>query len=147
MSILYNTTLFYPEKPILELSGRMLGLKKAKYGNFHYYTMDGENFDSIAEYRRWRYLIQAQDDGEIQELERQPRYQLNEKHKYIGDFRYKKNGKTFVEDVKSYELMLPKKFQEIRILLQNKHQTKFLVIPIRWILSSHEVVSSLPLNS
>ncbi len=96
---------------------------RAKYGNKRL-TIDGVTWDSKREYQRWLALRQAEKDGLISDLERQPKYELVPaiKEKYIkhlktkdkvcertaqlpitytADFRYIKDGKTVVEDVKA----------------------------------------------
>lgn len=67
-------------------------------------------FDSTVERDRYLHLCLLERAGEISDLELQPEYVLlngfkrngkaHRGEKYIGDFRYKKNGKTVVEDVK-----------------------------------------------
>lgn len=74
-------------------------------------TVDGIRFDSKAEMRRYQELLLLQRGGYIHQLELQPPFVLIEpftdshghKHrgvKYIGDFAYKENGRTVVEDCK-----------------------------------------------
>ena len=59
-------------------------------------------FDSKAERFRGEELRLRQLDGEIADLEYQPRYPLSKSPKvtYVADFRYRENGKIVVEDVK-----------------------------------------------
>ena len=67
-------------------------------------------YDSVKEYNRWYELCLLQKAGKIHELRRQIRIPIqeafvynNEKINaidYVADFRYTKNGKTVVEDVK-----------------------------------------------
>ncbi len=96
---------------------------RAKYGNKRL-TIDGVTWDSKREYQRWLALRQAEKDGLISELERQPKYELvpaiKEKYvkhlktkdkvcertaqlpiTYTADFRYIKDGNVVVEDVKA----------------------------------------------
>ncbi len=96
---------------------------RAKYGNKRL-TIDGVTWDSKREYQRWLVLRQAEKDGLISDLERQPKYELvpaiketyikhlKTKDKvcertaqlpitYTADFRYIKDGNTVVEDVKA----------------------------------------------
>lgn len=74
-------------------------------------TMDGFCFASKAEMHRYWELLQLQRAGHIHELELQPPFVLVEpftdshghKHrgvKYIGDFAYKEQGQSVVEDCK-----------------------------------------------
>lgn len=70
-------------------------------------------FDSIAESKRYKELKLLERAGEIQDLELQPRFLLQEAFKkngkayrkieYIADFKYIENGKTVVEDVKGMQ--------------------------------------------
>ncbi len=94
---------------------------KSKYGS-RKITVDGINFDSQKEAKRWYELRLLERAGAIQNLQRQVKYVLipaqyeflgytktgKEKKKcierecaYIADFVYKENGKTVVEDTKS----------------------------------------------
>lgn len=96
---------------------------RAKYGNKRL-TIDGVTWDSKREYQRWLVLRQAEKDGLISDLERQPKFELvpaiketyvkhlKTKDKvcertiqlsvtYIADFAYIKDGKRVVEDVKA----------------------------------------------
>ncbi len=107
-------------------------MSRAKYGNKRL-TIDGVTWDSKREYQRWLVLRQAEKDGLISDLERQPKYELvpaiKEKYvkhlktkdkecertaqlpiAYTADFRYIKDGKVIVEDVKASKYMLPKEF-------------------------------------
>lgn len=80
--------------------------KTSKYGN-HKVEVDGITFDSKKEANRYRELKMMERAGEIQGLELQPVFDLIPKQdgeravRYLGDFRYTKEGKTVVEDVKS----------------------------------------------
>ena len=68
-------------------------------------------FDSVKEARRYKELALLERAGEIQNLELQPRFLLQEgfkknnkkwrKLEYVADFKYIENGKTIIEDVKS----------------------------------------------
>lgn len=70
-------------------------------------------FDSIAESRRYKELALLEKDGEIENLQLQPKFLLQESFKkngktyrkieYIADFMYKEKGKVIVEDVKGKE--------------------------------------------
>lgn len=98
-------------------------LKRAKYGN-RKLVIDNVTWDSKREYQRWLVLRQAVSDGLISDLERQPKFELIPaiketyvKHlktkdkvcertvqlacSYTADFRYIKDGKVVVEDVKA----------------------------------------------
>jgi len=88
----------------------------SKYGNRKCkLTIDGQSmtFDSVAERTRAIELVEMRDAGCIDGLIFQPafilqdRFEHNGKHhraiKYVADFRYIKNKKTIVEDVKGME--------------------------------------------
>ena len=100
-----------------------LGGKRPKYGNKRV-EYNGEKFDSKRELNRYLYLLQAQREGKISNLERQVRFELlppvleeyevqlktktvtktRTKQRavtYACDFRYVKDNETIVEDVKS----------------------------------------------
>lgn len=72
--------------------------------------VDDYIFDSIQESRRYKELKLLLKSGQIQDLELQPHFLLQEAFKkngrtfrkieYIADFKYIENGKTIVEDVK-----------------------------------------------
>ncbi len=85
---------------------------RSKYGNKKI-TIDGYQFDSLAEARRYEELCLMETAGAIKELFMQPRYELQKpftdnegkRHRaifYIGDFYYVevKTGLRIVEDVK-----------------------------------------------
>lgn len=94
--------------------------KKNKYHAMKI-MVDGERFDSHAEYRRWQQLVILRDAGEICNLRRQVEYELipeqrepavgkkngkllERKCSYVADFVYDKNVdgiyQTIVEDTK-----------------------------------------------
>lgn len=72
--------------------------------------VDDYIFDSIQESKRYKELKLLLRAGQIQNLELQPHFLLQEDFKknnktyrkieYIADFKYIENGKTIVEDVK-----------------------------------------------
>ena len=109
--------------------GRVVCLRKNKYGAKKVTTPDGLEFDSKAEYHRWCELKLLERAGKITDLQRQVKYELlppiydyiprfspktgkelKPQQKlveagvnYIADFVYKEeNGETVVEDVKGY---------------------------------------------
>lgn len=73
-------------------------------------TVDGITFDSLKEANRYLVLKGMEEDGSIEDLRRQVRYELvpafdvDGKHYrpvfYVADFVYVEDGKTVVEDVK-----------------------------------------------
>ena len=67
-------------------------------------TVDGIEFHSKKEARRYSELMLMQKGGLISELELQPSYRLEVNGKlvckYVADFRYKVSGGQVVEDVK-----------------------------------------------
>lgn len=90
--------------------------KPRKYGNKKV-TVDGIEFDSIKEAKRYSELNMLQRGGVIKDLELQKKYVLIPKQRneengkvierecsYIADFVYQdvKTGQTIVEDVKGY---------------------------------------------
>lgn len=86
--------------------------KKRKYRN-NIVTVDGIEFDSRKESRRWVELSRMQAAGEISDLRRQvvfelapaarllPDYRQKPAIKLIADFTYLRDGKLTVEDTKS----------------------------------------------
>ena len=81
-----------------------------KFNNIHT-TIDGINFDSLDEGKRYQQLELLLQAGVISDLKVHPRYLLDEKftdmegthHRaiyYEGDFEYIENGQTVCEDVK-----------------------------------------------
>lgn len=83
---------------------------KAKYHNSKT-IIDGIKFDSKKEATRYKELKLLLKNGEIKELELQPRFTLQPKYRkngktirkieYVADFSYKdKKGKHIIEDVK-----------------------------------------------
>ena len=79
----------------------------------HKVRAGNEEFDSIAEHDRYLELLVMEKAGVIRELECHPRYEILPPQKtpagkqnfkpviYTPDFRYKRGGKTIVEEVKS----------------------------------------------
>ena len=75
--------------------------------------VDDYIFDSIQESKRYKELKLLLRAGQIQNLELQPRFLLQESFKkngktyrkieYVADFKYIENGKTIVEDVKGLQ--------------------------------------------
>ena len=75
--------------------------------------VDDYIFDSIQESKRYKELKLLLKAGEIQDLELQPHFLLQESFKkngktykkieYIADFKYIENGKIIVEDVKGLQ--------------------------------------------
>ena len=74
-------------------------------------TVDGITFDSRKEYRRYRELCLMERAGEIDNLERQVKFELIPTQKkngkvveracsYVADFVYNENGEQVVEDAK-----------------------------------------------
>ena len=82
----------------------------SKYGNKKV-EVNGIAFDSKKEARRWIELDAMQAAGQIQNLQRQVKYELIPNQKiggkvveravnYVADFVYEQNGETIVEDTK-----------------------------------------------
>ena len=85
-------------------AGKREPKKKNKY-NAKKVVIDGIPFDSTGEGNRYQELKLQESCGLVTDIETQPRFDINVNGKYIAfyeaDFRYKKNGKTVVEDFKS----------------------------------------------
>ena len=91
-------------------------IKTSKYKNIKVTRTlpNGElvTFDSKKEARRYDSLILMAKQGHIKNLTLQPEYEIIptckhngatlRKIKYIADFRYEKDGKTIIEDVKGF---------------------------------------------
>lgn len=85
-------------------------------------------FDSIAESRRYKELALLEKAGEIDNLQLQPKFLLQDSFKkngktyrkieYIADFMYEEKGKVIVEDVKGMET---KEFKIKRKLFEYKY--------------------------
>ena len=85
-------------------------------------------FDSIAESRRYKELALLEKTGEIENLQLQPKFLLQDSFKkngktyrkieYIADFMYEEKGKVIVEDVKGMET---KEFKIKRKLFEYKY--------------------------
>ena len=85
-------------------------------------------FDSIAESRRYKELALLEQAGEIENLQLQPKFLLQESFKkngktyrkieYIADFMYEEKGKVIIEDVKGMET---KEFKIKRKLFEYKY--------------------------
>lgn len=79
--------------------------KRHKYGAKKT-IVDGIQFDSLKEARRYGNLKLMQKAGLISELELQPEFEIVIRCKYRADFTYKENGKAIVEDVKGHKTAL-----------------------------------------
>lgn len=77
-----------------------------KYHNRKVITSDGIEHDSQREAKRWCELKLLERAGQIQDLQRQVKFELIPKQQgeravnYIADFTYTENGKKVVEDTK-----------------------------------------------
>lgn len=121
-------------------------------------TADGYTFDSTKEYKRFLILADAQKNGIISDLEVHPLFQLipkqykavakNLKTKtkavlrvvereltYTADFRYVKNGKSVVEDVKISKRMIPQEY-----IIKRKLMLYFHSVEIREVFKADEPV-------
>jgi len=76
-------------------------------------TIDNINFHSKKEGNHYLYLKSLLENGEISDLELQPRFEIIPKYTrkdgkkirarhYTSDFRYVKNGETVIDEVKGY---------------------------------------------
>jgi hypothetical protein len=97
-------------KPVVTAAEYLaLGKKKRKRRKYHNIptVVDGVKFDSMTEAKRYSELVLLRNEGEITDLECQPKYVLHVDGKKVGtysaDFRYvdRLSGETIVEDVKS----------------------------------------------
>ena len=115
-----------------EMDGTVGGMKyrrqkMSKYKNKKV-QIDMYVFDSIAESRRYKELALLEKAGEIENLQLQPKFLLQESFKkngktyrkieYIADFMYEEKGKVIVEDVKGMET---KEFKIKRKLFEYKY--------------------------
>lgn len=93
----------YVPPGVIGQDGRVQAQKPSKYRN-RKTTVDGIEFDSTKEARRWQELTLLEKAGSISGLRRQVRFPLevNGEHVawYICDFLYQHGGKEIVEDVK-----------------------------------------------
>ena len=84
----------------------------SKYGN-NKTIVNGYEFDSKKEAKRYYELLKLERAGEIKSLRLQPEYELIPRFRkanktfrrtvYIADFEYVENGQTIVEDVKGFK--------------------------------------------
>ncbi len=85
-------------------------MKVNKYRN-KITEVDGIKFHSKREAKRYQELRVLEKWGVIENLETQPRIPLMVNGQkighYVGDFRYKENGKVKIEDVKSPATITP----------------------------------------
>ena len=128
-----------------------------KYGNKKV-SIKGRTFDSKKEAQRYLVLADAERCGVISNLECQPEFlllpnqyeteivQLKTKTKeverlverkmtYKADFRYVKDGKVVVEDVKISKYMLPKEF-----ILKRKLMLYFHKVRVREVYKANEPI-------
>ena len=92
------------------LLNKSISVKQNKYHNVKC-QLDGIKFDSKKEMYRWIQLKQLEDIGQIKNLKRQVRYELQPSFElngskiraitYIADFEYEKDNQIIVEDTKS----------------------------------------------
>lgn len=93
-----------------QVTKSLIKQSRSKYGN-EKVEVAGEKFDSKKEADRYAELERMDRVGLIDKLERQKKYVLQPKFKFLGrtirevsyvaDFVYEENGKLVVEDVKS----------------------------------------------
>ena len=78
-------------------------MPRSKYGNIRT-VVDGIKFASKAEANRYVLLRERQRQGEISDLEMQPKFPITLNNRpicsYYADFRYTENGEAVIEDVK-----------------------------------------------
>jgi hypothetical protein len=84
--------------------------KRPKFGNVKK-VVNGLEFDSTKEARRWQDLILWQQSGQIMCLSRQVPFPIRVNKQligtYIADFKYYKDGVLIVEDVKNKATKTP----------------------------------------
>lgn len=82
--------------------------------------IDGRRFASKREADRYMQLSLLQKAGAITDLECQPRYRLEVRGSliatYVADFRYRRDGATVVEDVKSPPTRTPVYRMKVKLL-------------------------------
>lgn len=97
-------------------------MKPSKYNNKKT-IIDGITFASKAEGIRYSQLKMLKKAGEIQNIDRQPRFKYLDRtgkktlFTYVADFAYERDGKLVIEDVKGFrtkEYILKKKLIEDR---------------------------------
>lgn len=96
-------------------------------------VVNGEKFDSKAEAARYMELLTMAAAGQIMDLERQPRFLLQDQFilrmkkyrpvEYVADFKYRDQYKTVVEDVKG---MPTAEYKLKRKLLLAKYGDQFV---------------------
>ena len=98
-------------------------------------TVDGLQFDSRAEARRWQELKMLERAGEIERLERQVQFSLVVEGQtiatYTADFRYWTTAlpkERVVEDVKSAPTAKKRDFVLIRKLMRAIHEVDVRVV-------------------
>jgi hypothetical protein len=101
-------------------------------------TVDGINFDSQAESRRYGQLKLLQQAGEIQDLICHPRFLIydgvtregkRERIWYEGDFEYREDGARVVEDVKGGTATITPMFRlKKKMFLCQYHDIEFRVV-------------------
>jgi len=100
----------YRRPPLQPVEAQPSRQRESKFGA-KVTEVDGIKFPSKKEAARWEYLNHMQQVGKIEDLERQPRYILQESFRdrtgvlhrqiaYTADFRYKEDGALVVEEVK-----------------------------------------------
>lgn len=85
-------------------------LKKSKYKAVRTIDADGTRWDSKAERRRWDVLVLMRDQGLIQDLRRQPRFDITMNGIFCGfyksDFEYYRGKERVIEDVKGFRTQI-----------------------------------------
>lgn len=108
-------------------------LQKRKYNNSKIVLPDGNKFDSKKEFARWQQLLKMQEDGLIENLERQVAFEIvpsvrlggrkQPARKYIADFVYEKDGVRVVEDSKGFRDAI---YRLKKHLMMSVHQIEIL---------------------
>lgn len=99
-------------------------VKRSKYGS-KTAEVDGNKFHSRKEAKRFGELTILQLAGEISDLELQPEFQIRMEGKkiakYFADFRYKRDGRVVIEDVKSKSTRLKASYRLKKKLVEAQY--------------------------
>lgn len=87
-----------------------LQTRSSKYKAVRTIDADGTRWDSKAERRRWDVLVLLRDQGLIQDLRRQPRFDITMNGIFCGcyksDFEYYRGKERVIEDVKGFRTQI-----------------------------------------
>lgn len=111
-----------------------IGRNRSKYGNIRC-SHAGEKFDSKGEMQRWVFLLDAERNGRISDLERQINFELCIESEFgvfhicdmRPDFRYTHKGVVVVEDYKG-DYKLPADWQIKKKLIKAIHGIEINIV-------------------